>query len=27
VDPGILWETVRGDLPPLEAKLEAVLAG
>ena len=27
VDPVILWETVRGDLPPLEAKLEAVLAG
>jgi uncharacterized protein with HEPN domain len=27
VDPGILWETVRGDLPPLEAELEAVLAG
>ena len=27
VDPAILWETVRGDLPPLEAKLEAVLAG
>ena len=26
VDPGILWETVRSDLPPLEAKLEAVLA-
>jgi len=26
VDPGILWETVRGDLPPLEEKLEAVLA-
>ena len=27
VDPAILWETVRSDLPPLEAKLEAVLAG
>jgi uncharacterized protein with HEPN domain len=27
VDPGILWETVRGDLPPLEEKLEAVLSG
>ena len=27
VDPGILWETVRSDLPPLEADLEAVLAG
>ncbi|MCX6374281.1 MAG: DUF86 domain-containing protein [Actinobacteria bacterium] len=27
VDPAILWETVRGDLPPLEADLEAVLAG
>jgi uncharacterized protein with HEPN domain len=27
VDPSILWETVRGDLPPLAAKLEAVLAG
>jgi uncharacterized protein with HEPN domain len=26
VDPGILWETVRGDLPPLEAELEAVIA-
>ena len=26
VDPAILWETVRGDLPPLEADLEAVLA-
>jgi uncharacterized protein with HEPN domain len=26
VDPGILWETVQGDLPPLEADLEAVLA-
>ncbi|HEY5275588.1 MAG TPA: DUF86 domain-containing protein [Coriobacteriia bacterium] len=26
VDPGILWETVRSDLPPLEAKLEAVLS-
>ena len=26
VDPTILWETVRGDLPPLEADLEAVLA-
>lgn len=26
VDPAILWETVRRDLPPLEAKLEAVLA-
>jgi len=25
VDPSILWETVRGDLPPLIAKLEAVL--
>jgi len=25
VDPSILWETVRGDLPPLVAKLEAVL--
>ena len=27
VDPAILWETVRSDLPPLEATLEAVLAG
>ena len=27
VDAAILWETVRGDLPPLEADLEAVLAG
>jgi uncharacterized protein with HEPN domain len=27
VDPGILWQTVRRDLPPLEADLEAVLAG
>jgi uncharacterized protein with HEPN domain len=27
VDPAILWQTVRGDLPPLEVKLEAVLAG
>ena len=27
VDPAILWETVRSDLPPLEADLEAVLAG
>ena len=27
VDPGILWETVRSDLPPLEAKLEAMLTG
>ena len=27
VDPAILWETVRGDLPPLEASLEAVLTG
>jgi uncharacterized protein with HEPN domain len=27
VDPAILWETVRGDLPPLEAQLEAVLVG
>jgi uncharacterized protein with HEPN domain len=27
VDPAILWETVRGDLPPLEAQLGAVLAG
>ena len=27
VDPAILWETVRGDLPSLEADLEAVLAG
>jgi uncharacterized protein with HEPN domain len=27
VDPSILWETVRGDLPPLEEKLEAVLSG
>ncbi len=26
VDEAILWETVRGDLPPLTAKLEAVLA-
>ena len=26
VDPAILWETVRSDLPPLEAELEAVLA-
>jgi len=26
VDPGILWQTVRRDLPPLEADLEAVLA-
>ncbi len=26
VDPGILWETVRRDLPSLEADLEAVLA-
>ena len=26
VDPAILWETVQGDLPPLEAELEAVLA-
>jgi len=26
VDPAILWETVRSDLPPLEADLEAVLA-
>ena len=25
VDPSIIWETVRGDLPPLVAKLEAVL--
>ena len=25
VDPGILWETVRGDLPPLVARIEAVL--
>ena len=25
VDPSILWETVRGDLPPLIAELEAVL--
>jgi uncharacterized protein with HEPN domain len=25
VDPSILWETVRGDLPPLVAKLEDVL--
>jgi uncharacterized protein with HEPN domain len=25
VDPSILWETVRGDLPPLIAKLEDVL--
>ena len=25
VDPAILWETVRGDLPPLVAKLESVL--
>ena len=25
VDPSVLWETVRGDLPPLVAKLEAVL--
>jgi uncharacterized protein with HEPN domain len=25
VDDAILWETVRGDLPPLVAKLEAVL--
>ena len=25
VDPSFLWETVRGDLPPLVAKLEAVL--
>jgi uncharacterized protein with HEPN domain len=27
VDPAILWQTVRGDLPPLEVRLEAVLAG
>ena len=27
MDPAILWETVRGDLPRLEADLEAVLAG
>ena len=27
VDPAILWETVRGDLPPLEADLQAVLEG
>ena len=27
VDPAILWETVRSDLPPLEVDLEAVLAG
>jgi uncharacterized protein with HEPN domain len=27
VDPGILWQTVRSDLPSLQAKLEAVLAG
>ena len=27
VDPGILWQTVRRDLPPLEADLEAILAG
>ena len=27
VDPGILWETVQRDLPPLEADLESVLAG
>jgi len=26
VDPAILWETVRGDLPPVEADLETVLA-
>jgi uncharacterized protein with HEPN domain len=26
VDAGIIWETVRSDLPPLEADLEAVLA-
>jgi uncharacterized protein with HEPN domain len=26
VDPAILWETVQGDLPPLEIELEAVLA-
>lgn len=26
IDPGILWQTVRGDLPPLVAELEAVLA-
>jgi uncharacterized protein with HEPN domain len=25
VDPAILWETVRGDLPPLAADLEATL--
>jgi uncharacterized protein with HEPN domain len=25
VDPAILWETVRGDLPPLVPRLEAVL--
>ena len=25
VDDAILWETVRGDLPPLVEKLEAVL--
>jgi uncharacterized protein with HEPN domain len=27
VDPAILWETVRGDLPPLLPRLEAVLEG
>ena len=27
VDPAILWETVRGDLPPLETDLEEMLAG
>jgi uncharacterized protein len=27
MDPAILWETVRGDLPRLEADPEAVLAG
>ena len=27
VDPRVLWETVQRDLPPLEADLEAVLAG
>jgi uncharacterized protein with HEPN domain len=26
IDSAILWETVRGDLPPLAASLEAVLA-
>jgi uncharacterized protein with HEPN domain len=27
VDPSVLWETVRGDLPPLVARLEDVLQG